>query len=83
MPSGRLSHVDGGIGGDNMKSRLLRFCFVALAAFAIMPAASAMALDSKANVAVDGGPCTFVPCIDPLCLGGPTWTVCVLNNVSG
>ena len=63
-----------------MRSRLLRIGVLALAAFAVMPG-TALALDSSADsaAAVRVACTTHEPCPEPLCLGGPTWTVCVLK----
>jgi len=61
-----------------MRSRLLRICLLALAAFAVMPG-TAMALDSA--TAVDSRLCWTGQCPD-VCIGSGTFERCVLENVS-
>ena len=64
-----------------MRSRLLRICLLALAAFAVMPG-TAMALDSAANTAVDSRLCwTHEPC-PSLCVWVGTFELVCVEGVT-
>lgn len=58
-----------------MRSRLLRICLLALAAFAVMPG-TAMALDSAANTSVDSSLCWTGQC-PKICYWVGTFEYCV------
>ena len=64
-----------------MRSRLLRICLLALAAFAVMPG-TAMALNSATNTAVDSNLCWTGQCPDVCAEVGHTWQYCVLLRAS-